>query len=1029
MNVFPLARCGGGGLFPVMFLRLFIAAGLTASVSAEEMTRMRGISAPALSADGKSMVFEWIDDLWTAPANGGEAVRVVEYAGRDAYPKFSPDGRRIVFSSDRSGSMQVYSISTGGGETVRHTWQAEGNELECLSPDGTRAIVRGSRERAGMRATRLMEISLTVDTRERLLFDAAATSAAWSPDGRRILFCRGGEQLYRKGYRGSRASQIWEFDPADEAFSCRVADGAESRLPIWNADGKGFHFVSGKSGVSNVWLMRDGQEPAPVTNFKNESVRLHDVSADGDTLLFHRGLHLFRFRPGKDAAPVQLKLETRAKLPDVTRERQDIRSTTDADFSHDLTQAVFSAAGELWWISAAGEAAVRLTVSAAGESSARFSADGAWLYFLRDDGLLPAWCKARFSDGKLTEEKIIHSSKLSKSRLKPDPSGSKIAWLEGTGDVFTAEADGTAVQRVFPCSDRPTFDWSPDGRWLAVAAEDQNANRDLWLVAADGGRAPVNLTRHPAFEGSPRWSPDGRTLVFSARRTADGRSRLWKIDFGKSGLTDRLTEAECWKIADRAEPISTGEIEPTRVVWAADSRELIFQSRKSSDENLYAVGVKSGSIRILAEQRGVPVRMTADGVLLWRVGGQPAVFRNGLQVIFPIRAALARPRREVLGLAFRRVWRTLGERFYDEGMGGTKWENMRLKYESAAVEARSSRQFDRVVSQLFGELNASHLSFLRKPWPEEACMRKRKESTAHPGLVFQEGAGAGPLMIRRVVRGAPVALLDKAPVAGEVVAKIAGEKVDSGTPLQRFFNGAANRALPVVIRSEQGKERVIELRPISHARARLLDLKNRELTDRERVGNTEKFAYVRVPDMNRSTFDRVELEIHRLPEETRGLVLDLRNNGGGREADRLLALFCQPDHSFTRSRGGAEGYPLARRVHVAWTKPLVVICNENTFSNAEIFCHAVQATKRAPLIGQATAGGVISAVKESIPDAGELQVPFRGWFLKVGGKNLDLNGAHPNFPVDLTPGDEDTGRDPQLEKAVEILKQLVGDGG
>jgi tricorn protease len=1011
-----------------MILRALIAAGLVSMAGAEEITRMRGVSAPALSADGKSVVFEWIDDLWTVPADGGEAVRVVEQAGRDAYPRFTPDGKRIVFSSDRSGSMQVYSISTAGGETVRHTWHSEGNELECLSPDGTRAIVRGLRERAGFRATRLMEISLIEDTRERMLFDATATSAAWSPDGSRILFCRSGEQLYRKGYRGSRASQIWEYDLKTGSFSCRIAEQSESRFPIWNADGKGFHFVSGRSGVANVWLARDGAEPVAVTDFKDDGAQLRDVSADGATLLFHRGLELFRFRPGNDTAPVPLEPITRASLPDLSVERRDIRSTTDADFTEDASQIVFAAAGELWWIPAAGEAAARLTETAAAESGVRFSADGAWLYFLRDDGLSPAWWRARFSEGTLKEETIIRSNIKSKSRLKPSPDGSKLAWIEGTGDVITSAADGSSARCVYPCWNRPTFDWSPDGRWLAVAAEDRNANRDLWLVAADGGRPPVNLTRHPAFEGSPRWSPDGKTLVFSARRGADGKSVLWKMDFEKFVLTDQTTDAELRRIADKAEPISTGEIEPTRVVWAADSRELFFQSRRSSDKHLYALEMPAGSIRRVDGQRGVPVRTTADGALLWRVGGKPAVFRKEEQVVFPIRATVTRPRRDVLEIAFRRVWRTLGERFYDVEMGGTDWDRQRLKYEPAAAEARSSRQFDRVVSQLFGELNASHLSFLRKPWPEEVAVKKREETTAHPGLVFRNDTGKGPLVIQRVIRGAPVALRDDAPAVGESVVRIAGEAVDSQTPLHRFFQGAVNRALPVVVRSKQGRERVIELRPISYAQARLLDLKQRDRTASQRVKKAGKYAYLRVPDMNRSTFDQVELEIYRLPEETHGLVLDLRNNGGGREADRLLSLFCQPEHSFTRPRGGPEGYPQARRVHAAWTKPLVVLCNEHTFSNAEIFCHAMRVTKRAPLVGQSTAGGVISAVKETIPDAGELQVPFRGWFLKEGGKNLDLNGAEPDFRIAMTPSDEAVGKDPQLDKALEVLREKTGEG-
>jgi tricorn protease len=173
--------------------------------------------------------------------------------------------------------------------------------------------------------------------------------------------------------------------------------------------------------------------------------------------------------------------------------------------------------------------------------------------------------------------------------------------------------------------------------------------------------------------------------------------------------------------------------------------------------------------------------------------------------------------------------------------------------------------------------------------------------------------------------------------------------------------------------------------------------------------------------MSRDTLTELGVSILRASHSAERLILDLRNNGGGREADRMLALFCQPLHSRTVPRDGPAGYPLERRPAPFWGGPLVVLANEDTFSNAEIFCHAVKHVRRAPLVGTATAGGVISAVKTVIPDVGELQIPFRGWFHAGTGANLDAAGAQPDYPVDLTPADEDAGRDPQLEKALEIL--------
>jgi tricorn protease len=187
----------------------------------------------------------------------------------------------------------------------------------------------------------------------------------------------------------------------------------------------------------------------------------------------------------------------------------------------------------------------------------------------------------------------------------------------------------------------------------------------------------------------------------------------------------------------------------------------------------------------------------------------------------------------VLTLAFRRIWRTLGENFHDATMNGTDWESLRLKYERAAATARDSRQFARIVRALLGELNASHLGFQPEPWPEEISTPSNELATAHPGWMFGDDERAdAPLRIERVIPGSPAAMLPAAPLAGDTVVRIAGEKVTNGTPVHRFFNGAENRPLPVVLRAPDGRERVIELRCISYRKARSLD----RLSDRSPPG-------------------------------------------------------------------------------------------------------------------------------------------------------------------------------------------------
>ena len=108
-----------------------------------------------------------------------------------------------------------------------------------------------------------------------------------------------------------------------------------------------------------------------------------------------------------------------------------------------------------------------------------------------------------------------------------------------------------------------------------------------------------------------------------------------------------------------------------------------------------------------------------------------------------------------------------------------------------------------------------------------------------------------------------------------------------------------------------------------------------------------------------------------------------------------------------------------------WNKPIIVLCNQNSFSNAEIISHAVKTLKRGKLVGVPTAGGVISTGGTSIMDVGYIRLPFRGWYVLPTGEDMELYGAVPDVILWPQPGEMPRGKDVQLEKAVEVLREEV----
>jgi tricorn protease len=177
--------------------------------------------------------------------------------------------------------------------------------------------------------------------------------------------------------------------------------------------------------------------------------------------------------------------------------------------------------------------------------------------------------------------------------------------------------------------------------------------------------------------------------------------------------------------------------------------------------------------------------------------------------------------------------------------------------------------------------------------------------------------------------------------------------------------------------------------------------------------------------MNWPSFQKLERELYAEGAGKKGLIIDVRNNGGGFTTDHLLTMLCQPSHAITVPRGGKPGYPEDRRVYATWSKPIVVLCNQNSFSNAEIFSHAIKTLKRGKVVGVPTAGGVISTGGTQIMDVGFLRLPFRGWYVLGTGEDMELNGAVPDYTVWNKPGDVPMGKDAQLDEAVEVLSKDV----
>jgi tricorn protease len=1122
-------------------MRLIVSAVLVSSVvvTAHAREPIHLANNPDLSPDGSVVTFDWNGDIWTVPSRGGAAHQLTTHPARDSQPKFSPDGKQIAFISDRDGSSQVYVMAASGGTPRQITFNTAGFALNGWSPDGKKVLVSSQRDNYWRHAERFFLINVDSRSGEEMLFDDYGANGQLSPDGTKLLFTREGAPWWRKGYHGSQAGQTWLYDLKEKAFHELLNEPSGNLWPLWKPDGSGFYYVGGAGRAHELWE-KDFTSSAGrqlTTQPEDNSVVYPCISRDGSTIVFRRQFDLYRLQPGK--GPAQL-IEIYA---DVDRsaekiERRSLTSANDVAFSHDGLEIAMIAGGDLWVMDTELREPKQISATPEEERSPVFSPDGNSILFISDrdgkceiyratrgDATKYWWQNDHFKIDRLTGDGE------QKSTLTWSPDGSHVAFIKGRGELCTMTPDGKTLKTILKSFSHPEYDWAPDGKWLVYSAEDEDFNRDVFIVPIDGSRRPFNVSRHPRNDSNPVWSPDGKLIAFTGQRgeerdifyvwlraedaetsghdrtvekalekmnkgrrpaagprspmtegSSDGSSN--RADASKAGTsqppTKRFSVAIDWDgLNDRVHRVSIPNVNEMNLIWSSDSRKLIFTGAVDSRLAMYYVEIPDDvrpklfatqlmtRTRLLAKSgqlvglsNGIPFSLALDPTGKPRVAAEsasggalapsstPGPRRAGGAATAAAPSASSEGGYRFTALqevdlskhhaaVFDLAWRTMRDQYYDEHLGNCDWSKIRSAYIGMAAESPDAEALGTVINLMLGELNGSHLGWYggirnlaqrrNGPQVEDPSAGRWREMTAHFGARFDPEYRGPGLKVRDVVPGTPADHHKSRLNPGDLITQIDGKAVDLSMDLTTVLNGPAARDVTLTVKGKDGSERRIVMRPtnVTEVRRLLYDKwikDNKAAVDKLSGG---KLGYLHIAAMDSTSFLKFEEQLYAAGAGKDGLLIDVRENGGGSTADQLLTALTQPVHAVTIPRGGTPGYPQDRKVYATWSKPIVVLCNQNSFSNAEIFSHAIKTLKRGQLVGVPTAGGVISTGATTIMDAGLLRLPGRGWFLIGDGQDMELNGAVPQHVLWPQPGEMPAGKDRQLDKAVQVLLEDV----
>lgn len=967
-------------------------------------------------------------DIWAMQRDDGSFRRLTKHRANDSHAFPLPNGD-VVFVSSRDGQNNLWRLPAGADEEalVQITSRAPSDDQTTIghgirdlavSDDGSTAVFaewdqlhRIKLDQPGSPATRI-DLMVNPDqsrpTSRMQRLDKEVDEAVLHPSGEAMAFSARGQLLVRN---------VEDDHPTKLITIDHARDGWISFSP----DGEKLYFTSDRSGHEGIWAatvslsradLEPEDEPEDETDAESE-----DGEDEGGT------------NPSTEETPSEESVDqpnqNATTAPD---DASDDSSETDSVESDDEEQKKDKKAKK-------------------NESGKR------WAEALRFE-IAPV----------MVNEHPNHHP-------MPSPDGRSLIYLRDRGDVHLLDLatgeDRLLLESWWP----PEIQWASDSRHIIYAKLDLDFNSDIWLMDVTDPDGTTNLTRHPDIDESPRMSDDGKVVIFRSDRNQIGTGDAYDVyriflDETLAGLSDWERTKHFKEAAEAAgkkkiidivdleedhEPADAIEFDNLDTAWSRADRltrfegseddlllspggdSILFSADIDGTQGLYKVDSMGENRKRLTTGSVNDLRMIPSGKTISYISGGTAKtmpMKGGSAKTIGIDADAEIMLSEEQAQKFDETSRLFGRWFYHPDMKGLDWDALSDRYRELAMTTRTPQAFNRVVNMLFGEVDASHTGIYGG-----GGFSTSADAIGYLGIATRPVPGG--YEVTGILEKSPAAHPESELLIGDVILGVNDTSLAESpeTPpsidLSNAMNGTRGKETILEIRRD-GEDHTMLIQPVSWSAWNGLAYQDELRRNREKVDELSdgQLGYLHIRGMNMPSVHEFEHQLYAAAHGKDGLVIDVRNNGGGWTTDVLLTSLTAPVHSSTIPRGVAwedapkEAYPRDRRLIYAWSKPIVVLANEHSFSNAEIFTHAIKNTDRGTVVGEETYGGVISTGSFTLVDGSRVRRPFRGWRLP-DGTDMEAMGAMPDIRVLRTPEDEAQGRDRQLEAAVEELGKQV----
>lgn len=1069
-----------------------LLASLVGVPSAHALERALWMRYPAISPDGRTVAFSYRGNLWKVAVSGGVATPLTVGTWHNTMPVWSPDGSRLAFASDRNGNLDVYVVASEGGEATRLTTHSADEMPASFTPDGRAVLFSAAvldapanAQFPGGSQPELYRVPVSGGAPVHVL-TTTAMYARWDRAGKRLAYSDnpGFEMEWRKHDTSSFARQLWLFDAARGTHTRLTAFGADHRQPVWAPGDDALFYLGEDSGSFNVWRLSlaDPTHPVQVTKHTGDPVRFLSVSNAGDLCYGHGGEILVRPAGATQSTRLDVMVATdRRKRPvvpfDVTGK------ATEFDVSPSGREVAFVARGEVFVASVEHGDTRRITNTPEQERSVSFSPDGrSLLYAGERDGrwklyrsTLTDAAEPDFFNATAVRESLVLGTDAEAFQPQWSPDGREIAYLENRTTLKVLDLRNGATRLVLPSdmnysySDGDqAFEWSPDGKWLAVQfLSPARWSTEIGIVSAAGGKL-INVTNSGYEDQQPHWARKGEVLFWGTDRQGlrshsnDGQQndvyaafltrKAWdrfqldeaayaqlldkekdsgkdKGDKGdKSGADKGAKDApalapavtlELDRLEDRIARLSLNSANLATATLTPDGETLVYLAKYDKGYDLWKYTMRSREVKLVtrlgAEEADFKLARDGKKAFVLADGRLSTIeIEGGKSTAIAASARMDLDEDAERAYFFEHLWRQTFQKFLDKGMHGTDWPALKAHYARFLPYIDNNRDFAEMASEMQGELNASHTGCRFRP------ARPDGDETAALGF-FPDAAWTGPgVAIAELLDGGPLQRAGSKVRTGTVIESIDGARIAAGADWYPLLNRKAGKPVRLGLFDPKAGARWEEtVKPIAWmAQSRLLYNRwwrsRREAVARLSGG---RLGYAHVRGMNDGAYRDVFDEVFGRNVEKDALLLDTRFNGGGNLDEALTTFLTGRVFETNEPRGQFVGTEPSRR----WTKPSLVIMSQANYSDAHCFPMAYTQLGIGETVGMPVPGTCSSVWWERLQDRdlvfGIPEVAIRD----MDGDIMENKALAPNHLVEPDPAKWAAGRDEQLEKAVEVL--------